>query len=517
LYIQNGGWAIILPTNRPIFSSYRWQVAFTYLVVIVVAFIAINISILEILDGNLLDRRKDVFRLYANWVAQTIVYNYASDDPEVFANVAFDVQNMGEQIYTREQESTRILVLNENGVVDFDSYNILTGPDSLLRRNLLNDFPEISVLLEGSFIEPKDLYVYHNEQRYPSRILYSFAPIHHELHGIIGVVIISTSLSGLQELILDVRNRLATFSFIVGIMIFIASSLLSGYITRPIKQLTDAIREMGQGKMGQRISIKAGGEIKDLGEAFNMMSERLETLDKARNQFVSNASHELRTPLSAIKVLTESLLHSGVQEFSVINEFLTDINNEIDRLSAIINDLLTLVQIDTKGMKLKKEIINLSVMTREIVYALRPLAYKKGVGLELICEDSLETQGDQLKVEQVVSNIVDNAIKYTPEGGRVRIETSQEGNMALIKVSDTGLGISQDEIPHLFDRFYRVDKARSRTTGGTGLGLSIAHEIVNLHGGRIKVTSIENEGSVFLVELPIYVMNGFSNENVKYL
>lgn len=516
MYLQNGGWAIILPTNRPIFSSYRWQVAFTYLVVIVVAFIAINISILEILDGNLLSRRKDVFRLYANWIAQTIVYNYASDDPDVFANVVIDIQNMGEQIYTREQESTRILVLNENGVVDFDSYNILTGPDSLLRRNLLNDFPEIAVLLEGGFAEPRDLYIFHDEERFPSRILYSYAPVHHELQGVIGVVVISTSLSGLQELTADVRNRLTAFSTIVGIMIFIASSLLSGYITRPIKQLTDAIREMGQGKMGQRISITAGGEIKELSEAFNMMSERLENLDRARNQFVSNASHELRTPLSAIKVLTESLLHSNVRDFSVINEFLTDINSEIDRLSAIINDLLTLVQIDTKGIKLKKEIINLSEMTQEIVYALRPLAYKKGVELELFCEDSLETKGDQLKLEQVVSNIVDNAIKYTPEGGRVRIETLKDESMALIRISDTGLGISQDDIPHLFDRFYRVDKARSRITGGTGLGLSIANEIINMHGGRIKVTSVENEGSVFCVGLPVYDVNGFSNENVKY-
>jgi signal transduction histidine kinase len=482
-------------------------VAFTYLVVIVVAFIAINISILEILDGNLLGRRKDVFRLYANWIAQTIVYNFASDDPDVFANVAFDIQNMSEQIYTREQESTRVLVLNENGVVDFDSYNILAGPDSLLRRNLLNDFPEISVLLEGGFVEPRDLYIFHNEERFPSRILYAYAPIHHELHGVIGVVIISTSLSGLQELILDVRNRLTAFSSLVGVVIFIASAVLSGYITRPIRQLTDAIREMGQGKMGQRISIKAGGEIKELGEAFNMMSERLETLDKARNQFVSNASHELRTPLSAIKVLAESLLHSDVRDFSVINEFLTDINDEIDRLSAIINDLLTLVQIDTKGIRLKKEVIDIAEMTKETVYGLRPLAHKKSVELEVICEDGLAAQGDKLKLEQVVSNIVDNAIKYTPEGGRVKVEALKDGSMVLIRVSDTGLGISQDEIPHLFDRFYRVDKARSRITGGTGLGLSIASEIVILHGGRINVTSVENEGSVFSVELPIFSIN----------
>jgi len=485
------------------------------MVVIVIAFIAINISILEILDANLLERRKNVFRLNANWVAQSIVHNYASDDPEIVANVAIDIEHLSNQIYTREQEPTRILVLNNQGVVDFDSYNVLSGEDSLLRRNLIDEFPEISTLLMGGSVEPRDFYVFQERENEPIRVLYAYAPIQHEIEGVIGVVIISTSLVSLQELIIDVRNRLATFSIVVAGVILAASTILSGYITRPIKQLTDAIREMGQGKMGQRINIKAGGEISELGDAFNMMSERLDNLDKARNQFVSNASHELRTPLSAIKVLAESLLHSNVRDDSVINEFLTDINDEIDRLSAIINDLLTLVQIDTKGMKLKSDVVDLSEITKDITSSLLPLATFKGVELEIHCDSPVNAKGDKIKLQQVISNVVDNAIKYTPEGGKVTVETFQENSMAVIKVTDTGIGISQDDINHLFDRFYRVDKARARSTGGTGLGLSIAQEIVNLHGGNMKVTSLENEGSVFLVEIPNFESELNINEFVN--
>lgn len=467
----------------------------------IVAFIAINISILEILDEHILTRRKNSFSVYANWVAQSIVYNFASSNPDVVATVSFDIQNMGEIIYTREQESTRILVLDSLGVVSFDSLNVLSGSDSLLRRNLLADFPEIQNILDGSVLEPRDFFVYNDRE--PRRILYSFAPIQHEVYGVIGVVVLSTSLSGLQELITDVRSRLTVFSTVVGIAVFVASAFLSGFITRPIRELTAAIKGMGQGKFGQRINIRSGGEIKDLCEAFNMMSHRLDNLDRARNQFVSNASHELRTPLSSIKVLTESLIHSDVSDLSVYREFLNDINEEIDKLSAIINDLLTLVQIDTKGLKIRREIVDISETIKETVYGLSPLANKKGVELLLSCNEVTLVEGDELKLGQVISNIVDNAIKYTPEGGIVKIEVISENGVASIRVSDTGQGIANDDIPHLFDRFYRVDKARSRATGGTGLGLSIANEIALLHGGSIKVTSVENEGSVFIVELPI--------------
>ena len=262
------------------------------------------------------------------------------------------------------------------------------------------------------------------------------------------------------------------------------------------------------------------------------MSERLEKLDMSRNQFVSNASHELKTPLSTMKILLETLLYQESYDPAMQKEFLTDINKEIDRLNRIVSDLLTLVNIDSGGMHLNvadvrlrdivteqvkrlfltssqtrsalqkefladinKEIdrlnrivsdlltlvnidsdgmrlnvadIRLRDIVTEQVKRLSPLARERGIELSCLMRDPCETVGDSLKLQQVFYNVIDNAIKYTPRGGEVRVELARAGKRAVVRVEDTGIGIPADDLPHIFDRFYRVDKARSRETGGTG-------------------------------------------------
>ena len=279
--------------------------------------------------------------------------------------------------------------------------------------------------------------------------------------------------------------------------------MASSYITKPIKELTGVIRLMSQGHLDQRVKIRGSREFRQLGEAFNIMSEKLENLDRARNEFVSNASHELKTPLSAIKVLTESLIHMEVDDPSVYNEFLNDINSEIDRLNTIINDLLTLVKIDTEEVQIDQQPVDLVELVKNTLRGLQILAQQKHISLEAFYDDDLTVSGDTVKLQQVISNIVDNAIKYTPDGGRVTVEVYENSGNAVVKISDTGIGIPANDLPHIFDRFFRVDKARSKSTGGTGLGLSIAHKIILLHGGNIRVVSEEGKGSIFYIELPL--------------
>ncbi|NLI60022.1 MAG: HAMP domain-containing protein, partial [Clostridiales bacterium] len=273
--------------------------------------------------------------------------------------------------------------------------------------------------------------------------------------------------------------------------------------TRPIKSLTDVIRKMGQGHFGQRVKVRGGGEFRELGDAFNTMSEKLENLDRARNEFVSNASHELKTPLSAIKVLAESLIHMGEDVPEIYIEFLNDINKEIDRLNAIITDLLSLVKMDDHEELDQTEPINLSDLVGKTVKGLGVLAEKKNISLDTVLEEGIMTAGEASKLQQAISNLVDNAIKYTPEGGRVMVDVHKGDNQAIIKISDTGIGIPSKDIPHIFDRFFRVDKARSRYTGGTGLGLSITHRIILMHDGNIRVDSKEGRGTTFFVHLPL--------------
>ena len=184
-------------------------------------------------------------------------------------------------------------------------------------------------------------------------------------------------------------------------------------------------------------------------------------------------------------------------------EFLNDVNKEIDRLSRIVSDLLTLVNIDSGGMRLNRSDLDLNELLLEQVKRLAPLARENGVELDCSGREAVEVNGDSVKLQQVVYNVIDNAIKYTPRGGEVHASISRAGKRAIIRVADTGIGIPADDLPHVFDRFYRVDKARSRATGGTGLGLSIVKQIVMLHGGTISASSEEGKGTTFTIELPL--------------
>ena len=204
-----------------------------------------------------------------------------------------------------------------------------------------------------------------------------------------------------------------------------------------------------------------------------------------------------------MKILLQTLLYQEVYDPTISREFLTDIDKEIDRLSAVISDLLTLVSVDSGELKLKTAPLSLRDLINDNVRRLAPLARERGIELQFTGRENVEIVGDHMKLTQVFYNLIDNAIKYTPRGGWVHVELAKQGKTAVVRVADNGIGIPEEDQLHIFDRFYRVDKARSRETGGTGLGLSIVKQIVLLHNGNISVSSRENEGSTFTVELPL--------------
>jgi len=298
----------------------------------------------------------------------------------------------------------------------------------------------------------------------------------------------------------DVTQRI-TLIFTVVILIVIALIfILSGWITKPIVELTSAIRKMGtQGYV--RVNAGGSGEIAELGLAFNRMSERIEDHDRTRDEFVANASHELKTPLATMKILSESILYQDNPDPAMMKEFFGDVNHEVDRLSRIVTELLRLVQEDQGRNALNFTEVRLDSLVSNVCNRLNGLAEKKNISLNVDLVP-VTIEGDSLRLEQVAVNIIENAIKYTDEG-HVDVTVTDEEDWALITVSDTGIGIPEESVEHLFERFYRVDKARSRSTGGTGLGLSITEKIVTLHGGSISVKSKLGEGSRFTVSLPV--------------
>jgi two-component system, OmpR family, sensor kinase len=323
-------------------------------------------------------------------------------------------------------------------------------------------------------------------------------------NGLIGAVVYSSMAQDVYQSLTQMQRQMAIWLLLVALSVLLLSLMVSRIFTRPIEELSQSISRMTQGDLTSRVSVRGRNEFSQLAEAFNMMCERLERLDQTRNQFVSNASHELKTPLSTMKILSETLLYQEQCNLDMQKEFLSDINKEIDRLSSIINDLLTLVHLDDRGVtKLQPTLLSLDKLVQDAARRLRPLAEARDIVLDIAVRDQIETMGDPMKLEQVFYNLIDNAIKYTPKGGKVRIEVVRVSKKAVVKVIDNGIGIPKADQLHVFDRFYRVDKARSRDTGGTGLGLAIVKQIVLLHEGSVTVTSEEEKGSTFTVELPI--------------
>jgi two-component system phosphate regulon sensor histidine kinase PhoR len=255
--------------------------------------------------------------------------------------------------------------------------------------------------------------------------------------------------------------------------------------------------------MVHSIPLKAerAGEVSAILVLFDIT--RLKKLEKIRKDFVANASHELRTPLTSIKGFVEALQDGAIEEPSQTRQFLEIISRQAERMGKIIADMLLLSEIESEGFQLKLEEGSLNDLIREAVKPLQTQADSKNIALELnLQEPEKVIKADRDKISQVLSNLLDNAIKFTNSGGRVAITTEVHKNEIVIQIKDSGIGIPSTDLSRIFERFYTVDKSRSRELGGTGLGLSIVKHIVEAHGGKVWVESELNRGSVFYFSLP---------------
>ena len=318
-----------------------------------------------------------------------------------------------------------------------------------------------------------------------------------------GALVYIASIQDTVDSLAHIRNQMTGIFAMALVVVLVVAGFISSIVTRPVAELSAGIERMSKGDYKHRVHVPGKGEMAQLAAAFNQMSEQVHNLDEARNQFVSNASHELKTPLTTIKILVESMIYQDDMDPELRHEFLGDINKEIDRLSSVVGDLLTLVHIDSHKLKLRREMMVFADTVRESVSRLEPLAKRRGQTIKTEIQDSCEMFADPGKLAQVCYNIIENASKYTPDGGSIRVTLRRMGRDAVLEIADTGVGIPEADLPHVFDRFYRVDKARSRDTGGTGLGLSIVQQIVRLHAGSVTVASEMGKGTTFTVQLPV--------------
>ncbi|MEK7477616.1 MAG: ATP-binding protein [Candidatus Coatesbacteria bacterium] len=315
-----------------------------------------------------------------------------------------------------------------------------------------------------------------------------------------------------------VRDRLAHVRTLVilGVLIATAGGLMLGFlfarsVTRPLTALTEAAESIAGGGPNREIRTDAPAEIGQLAAAFKRMTGRLEErmeairrLETVRQDFVANVSHELKTPVTAIRGLAETLIDDPAMDRETHRGFLAKVRDQAERLSRLVGDLLALSRVESGGAALEREALDFRDPVQDSVRALESAAGAKGIGFEAaISPEPLAVRGDREALRQVADNLLDNAVKYTPAGGRVRVVLRREAGEAVLEVIDTGPGIGPEHLGRIFERFYRVDKARSRELGGTGLGLSIVRHVALAHGGQASVESTVGQGSTFRVRLPI--------------
>jgi len=303
-------------------------------------------------------------------------------------------------------------------------------------------------------------------------------------------------------------------TFAVGLPIVVAVAIAGGYFLMrralaPVGEITRTAEQITSRNLSERLpEVQTGDELEALSNALNRMIARIEQSFRHINRFTADASHELRTPLTVLRGELEGI----AQRADVppdIRETIGSTLEETERLSRIVESLLAISRLDAGEALMTHQIVDLAQLVAGTADQMRLLAEDKRLSLKCIATQRIEVEGDPNRLKQVVVNLIDNAIKYTGEGGKVEIRVGTNDGNAVLEVSDTGVGIPSDAISHVFERFYRVDKARSRQMGGTGLGLSIVKSICTAHHGRVTVESNEGRGSRFLVELPL--PNGKAN------
>lgn len=344
-------------------------------------------------------------------------------------------------------------------------------------------------------------YCSYDEQAFFSRMA---EPVvyHNEIVGAVYVYEYDTAQA---ELLKGFQQNLLTISLIVAILVLVLSFVLSRMLTRSISNLLTAIRKVREGAYSTRAEVRGGDEIAQITAEFNSLTDRLATTEEARRRFVSDASHEMKTPLAGIQLMSDSIMQTEDMNPAMVREFVSDIGQEAQRLNRITEHLLALTRLDSGSVEAVTEHTATAVdaVAERVVRMLGVVAREKTVTLTCHCDSAAIVRATEDDVHQILYNLMENGIKYSSTGGFVHTSAKVEGDFVTITVEDNGIGIPEADRPHIFDRFYRVDKMRSRAVGGTGLGLSIVKDTVTYRGGSITVDGRgENQGTVFTVRLP---------------
>lgn len=451
-----------------------------FIVVAVVPLSFFSLLILNTYEDKAINNRIAELQSQGNMLSDLLIrtgYLTTGEYPEVEA----DVTRISD-IY-----HGRIIIVNNN-------LNIVTDTYSLEEGKILIS-PEVLRCFNGTNSTIHD--------RANNNLKLAYPITHNPSKEIMGVIIMNFSSKDIQGVRDSMEQRVVLFALTLAILIVIFAVYFSGKLTKPLTSVVNSIDRLTEGYLGEGVSIRGYNEIEKISDSFNQMIIRMQKLENSRQEFVSNVSHELKTPITSIKVLADSLLMQEDTPVELYREFMLDITDEIERENKIINDLLSLVKLDKTAGDMNIVSININELLEQVLKRLSPIAKKQNI--ELIYESfrPVMAEVDEVKLSLAISNLIENAIKYNVPDGWVRVSLNADHKYFFIKVSDSGIGIPEEAQDFIFERFYRVDKARSRESGGTGLGLAITKNAVQMHRGAIKVYSKEEEGTTFNVRIPL--------------
>ncbi len=482
--------------NMIALRSLRARIFVIILVVGILPSVVMRYGIVENYEERAVQQRITVVQnqlmiLANHLIGNNYLSNYRSDE-QSYRN-SREVINAELEMLSNLYEG-RVMIINSNFKIIKDTYGISEGK-TIISEEVIKCFQGENT----SHYDPEHGYI---EMTTP--IIDTTAVVGGNGAGVIkGVMLTSISNDSIVST-MEVLNRKAFILETLMIMAIVALAIiLSMVLTKPFHRVTEAINEVREGYRDESISVPDYVETVQIVDAFNQMLKRMKVLDDSRQEFVANVSHELKTPMTSIKVLADSLLAQGEAPAELYREFMEDIVSEIDRENQIITDLLALVKMDKKVQDLNIVSLNINDLAELILKRLRPIARKKDVEVVFESIRPVVAEVDEVKMTLIMTNLVENAIKYNKEHGWVKVVLDADHQFFTFEVSDSGIGIPEESLTHIYERFYRVDKSHSREIGGTGLGLAITKSAVMMHRGSITVTSVEQQGSSFLVKIPL--------------
>jgi hypothetical protein len=493
--------------------SLRWRLLLSHLAVIVLATALGGFLLLSSLERYFVQAAEESLTAQARLTAGTLIPGATTAGPEVVAappaynavqqqrvsNLSLQTENVvvppptgdldlgylsDSSLQLGAQFDTRIRVLDAYGVVVVDSEEGAAG------RSLRDD-PLVAGALLGQ-----------RESRVAEGAVSVAVPVLME-GELVSVVYLTQPLSDVEAVLGDLRSRWAISMGAALLLSAVVGLVLSGAITRPLGRLTKAAGAVARGDFETSVPVRSRDELGHLSRAFNDMTERLRAARQMQIDFVANVSHELRTPLTSVKGTVETLRDGAVDDPEVRDGFLETVEKETDRLIRLVNDLLTLSRADSEALNLRRAPVDPADLVRSTAEALRARAEALDLTLEVEVAPGVPlVSADADRVAQVLVNLVDNALKYSRPGGSVGVRVAPHGEGAVVAVRDEGMGIPAAELEQVGRRFYRADKARSRAHGGSGLGLAIAAALVEAHGGRLWLESVEGEGTTARFTIP---------------